>query len=427
MSVFKVKLYSEGIFLSYISWFLFKPNLTEITHSIFVLEEWDWQTIVLAILLSAEILYFVIGHRFLKSIMKIAFTLYLCYFVHVFYDYKINNLVERYKPPGIEEDIHSRVWVKQRNEETANLQKLFYNTGTTVVYHFLFLIYLTMFKTVQFAKPNAKQITDQLFIHCQSSDLESLRKIFEEHWHDLNCNTIRNGSSLLHLAIKKNNIKLVELLFNTFDDKIDTSIRDGNGQNGLDLAVKSNKLELFNLVLIHSEADLSSLFLAVEQHQTKMIKSLISNIPRESIGKIIGTITQFCDLIEKSNKKGLKSDDRESLLSEINSQEKVILSELKSIKETKEKYVNEEDPEVIEKNENGLDVKWRRQDFECKVCNILMEKPLQIFGCSNDDFLCSVCVTKEKCCKVCGEDFAKNVPTRRITHERILCSLLGQI
>ena len=58
------------------------------------------------------------------------------------------------------------------------------------------------------------------------------------------------------------------------------------------------------------------------------------------------------------------------------------------------------------------------RDFECPVCFTMMVH-VEIFGCSNDHFLCPSCVAKVTKCPMCDEDFSVEKPTRRFMQERI--------
>ena len=80
-------------------------------------------------------------------------------------------------------------------------------------------------------------------------------------------------------------------------------------------------------------------------------------------------------------------------------------------------------PKEVVENKNGQ----MSSEFECPVCSELMVAPLQIFACSNDHFICSICVVDPsiKVCPICREDFKKKKPKRRLASERHLEILRG--
>lgn len=64
--------------------------------------------------------------------------------------------------------------------------------------------------------------------------------------------------------------------------------------------------------------------------------------------------------------------------------------------------------------------------FECPVCFEIMEAPKQIYGCSNDHYICSECLksSRIKCCPLCRVNFKVNKPQRRYQSEHLLAILL---
>ena len=65
-------------------------------------------------------------------------------------------------------------------------------------------------------------------------------------------------------------------------------------------------------------------------------------------------------------------------------------------------------------------------EFECPVCFEVMAPPKRIYACTNDHFICSLCLidTKMSACPMCREDFDVTKPCIRHKSERFLEMLL---
>lgn len=79
-------------------------------------------------------------------------------------------------------------------------------------------------------------------------------------------------------------------------------------------------------------------------------------------------------------------------------------------------------------NENCTveDLKEVLSEFECPVCFEIMMPPKRIYSCSNDHYICSLCLTDTKmtACPICREDFIGTRPCIRHTSERFLTRFL---
>lgn len=66
------------------------------------------------------------------------------------------------------------------------------------------------------------------------------------------------------------------------------------------------------------------------------------------------------------------------------------------------------------------------REFECPVCLEIMEQPKRIYACSNDHYICSLCLTDPQItlCPSCREDFQLQKPKLRLTSERILAKII---
>lgn len=80
--------------------------------------------------------------------------------------------------------------------------------------------------------------------------------------------------------------------------------------------------------------------------------------------------------------------------------------------------------------ENGEDeedlAEFISEFLECPICFEIMELPKRIYACSNNHFICSLCLfdTKMKDCPSCRESFKITKPLIQHTAERMLERLL---
>ena len=111
---------------------------------------------------------------------------------------------------------------------------------------------------------------------------------------------------------------------------------------------------------------------------------------------------------------------------------KHICSSLRKIKSTQGK--NELSEIRKDTNENKAssekceseDFKKLLSEFDCPICFEIMASPKRIYACSNNHFICSLCLfdTKIRTCPICRESFNVKKPLIQHTSERILEILL---
>ena len=255
-------------------------------------------------------------------------------------------------------------------------------------------------------KQNVDTLSNDLRYFCTHGFKDKVRKLCTENWLETDINQVKDGCTPLHLAIRGNHAATVQVLFKIYGDKLDTSIRDSDGFNALDLAVYKRSMEMFKILFKHSSAtNISSLKLAVNLCEAKIIRDLISKIQRDKIVNIIKSLVSFCNDIDNLKDKTLSKNRRKELEQKIE-HDKTIL--IKSINMSND--INE-------------------SDFICPICQKIMESPLKIYSCSKDHHLfCSTCLNLGKIMRCldskCMEDFTQNIPNRRYTSERLISSIL---
>ena len=161
-----------------------------------------------------------------------------------------------------------------------------------------------------------------------------------------------------------------------------------------------------------NKPEISSLILAVNNDQERTIKAIQANISTSTISSATLELDRLTCLLEELKQKNIKKERKDQIKKNINIFKQMILQKLNS-KSTALKNVAE-NMSVGKTSDLML-------EFECPICSEEMATPLQIFGCSNDHFLCSECLENPglKSCPICREDFASNKPTRRHAAEKL--------
>ena len=99
----------------------------------------------------------------------------------------------------------------------------------------------------------------------------------------------------------------------------------------------------------------------------------------------------------------------------------------KKISEVKKEILNEKnEAKIANKNIFNYDLKDLLSEFECPICFEIMALPKRIYACTNDHFICSLCLidTKISDCPMWREDFRLKRPCIRHKSERFLEILL---
>ena len=115
-------------------------------------------------------------------------------------------------------------------------------------------------------------------------------------------------------------------------------------------------------------------------------------MPRKDIGNVIEFVTSFCDVIEELNKKGLSKKEKEELMDDAKTRKVMIINTLKRIKDNIESVGDIEPADQPMATDDDLIIRAEqvKKDFECKSCLRVMMRPLLIYACSNDCYICSI-------------------------------------
>ena len=248
---------------------------------------------------------------------------------------------------------------------------------------------------------------EKLFNYCTQGDKVKVRDAIRKYGQSIDINALRNGSTLLHVAVKGGHKDILEILLKRYKDVVDGSIKNNDGHTALDTAILRKNPDIINLVLDVTKPDIHSLILAVKSNQEKTIRKISSLIEEQVEQK--SDLERLCSLLEEMKDRKIKKERKDQVKRNIQIFKQVILESL------------EENKPSITSDANI------RLEFECPICCDEMNPPLEIFACSNDHFLCSECLGNAgiQSCPICREDFSQSKPTRRHAAERIRQSLLN--
>ena len=282
------------------------------------------------------------------------------------------------------------------------------------------LIYLIAYRKWQEAEKQRKAKEEEdfnrLFHYCQTGQKDKAKSIIQQHLPDIDINQLKNeGENALHVAVSGNHTGIVQLLIANFDDKLDANVRNTSGLDAFDIAVTKKNIDIFNLLLGLASPTITSLTLAIENDQVKMIRSLLSKIPSYKMVELIQQLEGFCTLLSKLKQKDLTKSEKSALQNDVNEQRKQLLDSLSEL-----------DDQSSLQSFNTLESQVK-EEFTCPVCKELMLPPLQIFSCSNDHFICSVCLDQVIECPICRESYTQIKPTRRYKAENYFTDYISKL
>ena len=253
----------------------------------------------------------------------------------------------------------------------------------------------------------------KFYQYCATGNKDKVKELIRTHHDAIDVNALKDGNTALHLAVNGDHHATVQVLMTNYEDRINTTLVNKQGYSVLDLAVIKKNLQIFNLLMKHSEPKVNSLVLAVEMLQDQMIRALKSKLSKSLQEEIKVEIDVICDLIKDARKKNLKSTGKESMKRNIEMRQQIIVKYLSKNEKNLPSSVSLE--EVL------------NSEYECPVCLEPLSYPLQIYACSNDHLFCSECLFDHdlKLCPCCREDFNILKPQRRPAYERFVERLPG--
>ena len=247
----------------------------------------------------------------------------------------------------------------------------------------------------------------QIHHFCAQGQVDKLKEMIRKHRHNININaTDKDGNMPLHLAVTRQQLKVVTLIASEFEEEVDSSLRNSEGYDALDLAIIKNSVKpsmmVHQVLKITNQASLSSLSLALKTDQDNLIEKLISKIPHSLFApdpSLKEALQSFHKLVTGSKHQNLKRNKKYSLKANLEIQRGLLFDRLEALQSDK--------PEA-----------WK-MEYSCPICFSDMKAPLQIFACVQDHFVCSDCLnSKIDSCPICRVNFRDKPPTRRPLAEK---------
>ena len=279
--------------------------------------------------------------------------------------------------------------------------------------------------------PREDAEVDWFWHSCLYGHKENLKKILDKHGQDIKINeTNINGNTGMHLGVYSGHLPVAQILLSKYDKSLNLSIRNDDGQNPLDVAVLRKHGSIIKLLLKHTKPEISSLVFTVETEQHYLVSKFCESLkePLEKHIELKSPLERFVVVCKEMELKSTSKERREICRNNLDVYKNVICSHLKKLYYTaKPKSDLPEESEPDKKSEKSdKEVEKSEEDvlseFECPVCFELMSWPKRIYSCTNDHYICSLCLTDTKmdCCPQCRENFNTIKPKIRLTSEKVL-------
>ena len=238
----------------------------------------------------------------------------------------------------------------------------------------------------------------------------------------------------MHLAILGNHLAVVQILISNF--AIDFSIRNDEGHTPLDLAVLHRRKPINKLLLKSCKPEISSIVLAVESDQEELVSLFCKTTKfNEKHPELKIDVERYSVLAKElaSTKASSDQQRRKDCKAMLEVFKRNITDRLRkkyfTVSDSNVANIISDDhagQEGVGTNEELEAFKAVISEFECPVCFHTMRLPRRIYSCSNDHYICSLCLTDTKmsACPQCREDFNVVKPHVRHTSEQILARLI---
>ncbi len=276
---------------------------------------------------------------------------------------------------------------------------------------------------------------DWIWHSCLYGHKDTLKKIFEKYPNEFKPNfTTVHGNTALHLGVFGDHLPIVQVLISKFGKDINFSIRNNDGLNPLDLALLRKNNAIIKLLLKHTRPEVSSLITAINTFQHEFVQQFCEHLSK-TLAKhpdLLIPLQRFVELCKEIEAKMTPKDRKEVCKTNVEVYKNHICTHLKkyfAYAINEEDYSDDVDKVTVDlESYNDKETKDILSEFECPVCFEVMNWPKRIYACSNDHYICSICLTDPKvlACPLCREDFILTKPGLRHTSERFLAKILSQ-
>jgi ankyrin repeat protein len=265
----------------------------------------------------------------------------------------------------------------------------------------------------------AKSRIDFLLACSSGENMALLRSFLHNPDFDPNQINSESGVTGLHMACHNGHLSVVQAILDVKRKVINLNIENVEGQTPLMVVAAQGSKNILNRMLKEKKLKLKDTFgqraicVAVEAEHWAIGLSIHEEMTKRGmLFKELSILTYLSRSVTLSNdiKKGLSKD-------------KVSLA---VYKRDILKWLSETPKEDVVENLSQERVLEELKEFlECSICfDNYGDSP--ILSCTNDHWICSICLPRNSCCPWCREQYSTAPPQRRRTSEKIL-KLLAMI
>ena len=274
------------------------------------------------------------------------------------------------------------------------------------------------------SKARLKEIEPELdwFFHCcLYGHTDQLKKILQIHSAEIDINKeVLEGYTALHLAAFGNHVSIIQILQAKFGKELNYLLKNSEDMTPLDLAIQRNSLSSIKILLQKSKIELATLSHAIKYERYEVVPKIADHLKKQLKSQLDLKVwlERFVEVGKEFDHKKTTQERKnicKSNLEVYKSQICIRLSEMCN-------HVDNQQTENQEKSISEKEMTSLLSEFECPVCFELMTEPRKIYSCSQDHWICSLCLSDHKmlACPQCREDFKEKTPSRRLRSERML-------
>lgn len=274
---------------------------------------------------------------------------------------------------------------------------------------------------------SSKKDVDPSWLHhaCLYGHRETLKSILAKHKASIDINGLCQGQTPLHLASAKGHLPIVQIILANPDCGLEINRLNSQGHTALDLAAHSGSKDIFIRLMKIKKIHVSdnTLAMALEEDRLELIKLVLDKLDKsQKQPEFECYMDRYLSLLKEAAKKKVSSERKAICRQNLAIYKKCLLNMLvKPNTNAKDDNQNgSTSSRLLDKKQQDF-IQTILQEYECPVCLDRMKPPRQIFACTNDHYICSVCLDDPKIstCPLCREDYRDFAPRRRVTAERM--------
>ena len=283
---------------------------------------------------------------------------------------------------------------------------------------------------------NLDEVKSSFLEACKNNNKANMRKLLREHGEliDVNMTREQTGDTALHLAVKGGHIAIVESLLSVKENIVDVNIVNSDSETPLLIASANGHVGIVKRLLrvkgikLKDGSGERTVMKAIENDNFDVAQLIMEAIENRGIttkllkpkGLLTSCLNRYVKLANElaSGAGRSKSEhDMRRLSKRLETYKKSILS-----------IVSPKKPEALPDRKKSLreSCDELRECLECTICYENFED-MKVFACSEDHWICSLCLSRIDKCPSCRQDFNAHPPTRRVTCEKILSMVKDHI